>query len=69
MNPLQIQSLQAASRHAGRRQDGQAALEAVLLTLLLALAVFSMLDDSPVSRLMQSLNEHQARMTRGLTLP
>ena len=69
MNPQQIQPLRVASRHAGLGQRGQAALEAVLLTVLLALAVFSMLDDSPVSRLMQSLSDHHARMTRGLTLP
>lgn len=50
-------------------QHGQAAIEAVLLTLLLALAVFSLLEDSPLSQLIAAINEHQARMARGLTLP
>lgn len=48
---------------------GQAALEAVLLTLLLVLAVFSMVDDSPLARLVMSLTDHHARLTRGLSLP
>jgi len=41
----------------------------VLLTLILALAVFSLVEDSPLSRLIASLGDHQARMARGLTLP
>jgi hypothetical protein len=41
----------------------------VLLTLLLALAVFSLAGDSPLSGLIAALGDHQARMARGLTLP
>jgi len=52
-----------------RPQLGQAALEAVLLTLLLALAVFSLAGDSPLSGLIAALGDHQARIARGLTLP
>jgi|LauGreDrversion4_2_1035121.scaffolds.fasta_scaffold72526_2 hypothetical protein len=50
-------------------QRGQAAIEAVLLTLLLALAVFSLVEDSPLNQLIASLTDHQARMARGLALP
>ena len=60
---------QAPSNDTGCRQNGQAALEAVLLTLVLALAVFGLVDDSPVSRLIAALSEHQARLARGLALP
>lgn len=52
-----------------RPQRGQAALEAVLLTLVLVLAVFSLVEDSPLARLVFSLHDHHARMARGLALP
>jgi hypothetical protein len=41
----------------------------VLLTLVLVLAVFSLVDDSPLARLVFSLHDHHARMARGLALP
>jgi hypothetical protein len=62
-------SLLALRHRTPFQQQGQAALEAVLLTLLLALAVFSLVDDSPLARLVFSLHDHHARMARGLALP
>lgn len=69
-NRLRLRPLRRSLWHRALcQQQGQAALEAVLLTLLLALAVFSLVDDSPLAKLVFSLHDHHARMARGLALP
>jgi hypothetical protein len=53
----------------GSRAAGQAVLEVLLITALVVLLLVSFTHDSPLDRLMASLESQHARLLRALSLP
>ena len=52
-----------------RQSAGQSAVEVLLITALSVLLVVSLSDDSPIRRLLASLEAHQVRLIKALSLP